>query len=283
MDNIDVSLPRFKILHPPSLAVPEDHPVLLEIRQHLLNRDPEFQVTIQANDPLFVREHHAEAAVSWLQSIYAVRRPFVHDDYDYLRRSVQQVQCTVWSTTRLMCVRYTIQYLTSAEQERLIGEMIQRLIGENGLNQKNDFKKIRFVYSYILDHVEYDYFLVNHSAYNALFEGKAVCEGCAALVYRFLSSINIPCRIITGRGLRERHAWNIVKLEDKWYYLDVTLDLYEGRSFLIWRNLQWFLKGKQDFPSHVRDALYNNEAFNARYPIADRGYFSGENGLLPLP
>lgn len=283
MDSMDVSLRRFKILHPLSFAVPKDHPVILEIRQRLLNRDSEFQVTIQANDPLFVRERFVEAAVSWIQSVYAIRRPFVHDDYDYLRRSVRQVRCTVRSTSQVIYVRYAIQYLTTLEQERLIREMLQELIEENGLNSKNDFQKIKFVYSYILNHVEYDHSLVNHSAYHALFEGKAVCEGCAALVYRFLSSVNIPCRIILGRGLRERHAWNIVKLEDKWFYLDVTWDLYEERSFLIWRNLQWFLKGEQDFPSHVRDALYSNEAFDARYPIAEKGYFSGKNGLFPLP
>lgn len=278
MDSTDASQPRFKILHPSSSVVPEDHPVLQEIRQHLLNRTPGFQVTVRAGDPLFVRERHAEAALSWLQSVFTIRSPFIHDDYDYLRHSVRETRCWVRGSAQMIEARYAIQYLTTAEEERMIGEKLREIIEECGLNRKSDFQKVKFVYSYILDHVEYDYSLANHSAYHALFERKAVCEGCAMLVYRFLSNVNVPCRIITGQGLRDRHGWNIVKLEGKWYYLDVTWDLYHGRSFQIWQNLQWFLKGQQDFPSHTRDALFDNEAFHARYPIADRGYFSGRTG-----
>lgn len=277
MDNSDFSPLRFRITRAPSPVAPADHPVVVEIRRHLLNRDPTFQVTIHSGDPLFVREHLANAAISYLQSVYAIRRPFIHDDFDYLRQVVRQVQCSVGWTPLIMEIGYTVQYLTTREQERMIGEKLQELIVTSGAVQKTDFQKIQFVYNYILDHVEYDYTLANRSAYHALFEGKAVCEGCAALLYRLLSGMNVPCRIITGQGLRERHAWNIVKLEGNWYYLDVTWDLYNGRRFRTRKNPQWFLKGERTFPSHIREALYDNEAFNAKYPIA-LGDYPGQRG-----
>lgn len=267
------SRPRFQIIHGSSPAARDDHPVILEIRRHLMNRAPSFQVTIRAGDQLFVRGNSAEAAMSYLQSVYEIRRPFVHDDFDYLRQAVRKVECSVRWTAQMMDIHYTVQYLTTREQERMIGERLQELIDTSGVDRKSDFQKIKFVYNYILDHVEYDHTLANHSAYHALFEGKAVCEGCAALLYRFLSSVNVPCRIITGQGLRERHTWNIVKLNADWYNLDVTWDLYTGQRFLLWRNTRWFLKGERGFPSHIRDTLYNNEAFNDRYPIALRDYF----------
>lgn len=272
MDKSDASPGRFRITHTRVPAVPAGHPAVAEIRRHLLNRDPTFQVTICAGDPLFVSDHPSDAALSYLRSVYTIRQPFVHDDFDYLRQVVRRVQCSVRWSPLCMEASYAVQYLTTREQEQMIGEKLQELIAVSDAARKTDFEKIWFVYNYILDHVEYDYTLANHSAYYALFEGKAVCEGCAALLYRFLSSVNIPCRIITGQGLRERHAWNIVKLEGSWYYLDVTWDIYSGRRFRIWTPPQWFLKGERFFTSHVREAIYDNEAFNAKYPVALADY-----------
>lgn len=36
--------------------------------------------------------------------------------------------------------------------------------------------------------------------------------------------LEIPCQIIIGKGNGEAHAWNIVKIEGKWYQIDVTWD-----------------------------------------------------------
>ena len=34
----------------------------------------------------------------------------------------------------------------------------------------------------------------------------------------------IECEIVTGSGRGESHAWNLVKMEDGWYHVDVTWD-----------------------------------------------------------
>ena len=67
-----------------------------------------------------------------------------------------------------------------------------------------------------------------YTAYGALLEGRAVCQGYAQLTYKMLREAGLSCYVITGQannGSRtEDHAWNIVKVGKKWYYLDTTWD-----------------------------------------------------------
>ena len=62
-----------------------------------------------------------------------------------------------------------------------------------------------------------------------MIEKKAVCEGYAKTFKYLLDELNIPCVIICGSvtdddGNVERHAWNAVYLEGKWYAIDTTWD-----------------------------------------------------------
>ncbi len=67
---------------------------------------------------------------------------------------------------------------------------------------KTDYEIIRDVYAYICEHVTYDNIHVNdasyklaHTAYAALVNGTAVCQGYAVLLYRMLMEQGIDCRI----------------------------------------------------------------------------------------
>ena len=62
------------------------------------------------------------------------------------------------------------------------------------------------------------------SAYGALVNGKAVCQGYAQAMKLLLSSAGIKSLYITGQADAGSHAWNIVKIGGKWRYLDATFD-----------------------------------------------------------
>jgi len=67
------------------------------------------------------------------------------------------------------------------------------------------------------------------TAYGALVEGSASCEGYSRAMQLLLDLQGIPCYIVTGKaggtdGDAENHAWNKVRIGGEWYHLDATWD-----------------------------------------------------------
>lgn len=105
------------------------------------------------------------------------------------------------------------------------------------LDGKNDYEIIYGIYNYICQNVEYDWAAtamtdwdgqsLGHGqlAYEALCQEKAVCAGISRAVKLLLDKLDIPCETVIGSLNGIAHAWNLVKLNDKWYYIDATSDL----------------------------------------------------------
>lgn len=266
---------HFKIKNNTFNTISNENFTFMEIRQHLLNRDTIFEIIINNNSSLFVTSNQGKTAISYLENAYSIRCPFVNDDFDYLKQNVRKVQCRIRSLPYSLIITYKIQYLTTLIQEKCITCKLNEIIESMKINEKkNDFLKTKCVYDFILSNIEYDHTNTNRSAYNALFDKKAVCEGCAALLYRMLSLVNIPCRIITGDGFQGRHAWNIVKIGGYWYNLDVTWDLYCRRKDRTLTDYKWFLKGEQSFSNHIRDPQYSDNSFLANHVMANVDYYN---------
>lgn len=60
------------------------------------------------------------------------------------------------------------------------------------------------------------------TAYGALVDGKALCEGYSRAMQLLLHQFSIPCTTVTGLADGIGHMWNLVKLGENWYNLDVT-------------------------------------------------------------
>ena len=65
------------------------------------------------------------------------------------------------------------------------------------------------------------------TAYGAIAEGSASCEGYARAVQLLMDMQGIPCYIVTGEannlaGFSGGHAWNKVRIAGEWYHLDAT-------------------------------------------------------------
>ncbi len=63
----------------------------------------------------------------------------------------------------------------------------------------------------------------NHSAYGALINGNAVCEGYAEAYQLLMDIAGIECLYVEGDA-EGRHGWNMILLEDEYYHVDVTWD-----------------------------------------------------------
>lgn len=99
-------------------------------------------------------------------------------------------------------------------------------------------EKVQQIYEYILTHISYD--TSNYTSYKTLTDGKGLCEGQAALFYRLCRLNHIPCHMVYGKVYDEKHAWNAVKIDGNWYYVDATNGLYKD----------CFLRGKKSFDKY---------------------------------
>lgn len=99
----------------------------------------------------------------------------------------------------------------------------------------DDRTKVKKIYNYCL-RTEY----VIHVKYaRDVFEKRqGDCAGIASAFYVMCRKNKIPVRYVIGWADNECHAWNRVKVNGKWYWIDATLECwlsrkqFEGRSVM---------------------------------------------------
>jgi len=89
-----------------------------------------------------------------------------------------------------------------------------------------DVEKERAVHDWIVLNVDYDMSSdppdVSYSAYGALANGKAVCQGYSLLNFKMLSAMGMKVRIVSSNSMN--HAWNMVLVCGHWFHEDITWD-----------------------------------------------------------
>ena len=202
----------------------------------------------------------------------AVRHTANASEGDYLRWQYGGYRCNMRVNGNVATFIYTMTYYTTYEQEQKVDIEIGSLVNGLGLNTGSDYEKIQRIYDWICDNVKYDQvhvmdntYLSQFTAYAALFDRTAVCQGYAVLFYRLAMEAGVDTRVIAGLGNGGAHGWNIVRLNDEYYNLDATWDAGA-------RVYRYFLKSNTDFINHVRNSEYETEDFNADYPMSSQSY-----------
>ncbi len=107
-------------------------------------------------------------------------------------------------------------------------------------------EKIKQIHDYIINKSKYDQEKANailnnssskttynsHIAIGPLFQGYAICGGYTDAMAIFLNKLGITNYKIASSD----HVWNLVKLDNKWYHLDLTWDdpvISTGESTLL--------------------------------------------------
>ena len=170
-------------------------------------------------------------------------------------------------------------FLSNAEHENSVDREVHMLLERLQITENmTDARKVKLIYDYICENVTYDYahlndenYLLMYTAYAALLNKTAVCQGYANLFYRLAKEVGLDVRIIRGVSQGEAHSWNIVKLDGKYYCLDATWDA--GME-----NYKYFLKGSNNFVDHNSDAEYITSAFKQKYPISTTDYVLSDLG-----
>lgn len=86
-------------------------------------------------------------------------------------------------------VTFYVMYRTTASEEAELTTAVNTALSNMKLSGKSDYQKVRLIYDYICDNVDYDYenleaeesgetvYPLMYTAYAAMCDGKAVCQG----------------------------------------------------------------------------------------------------------
>ena len=108
------------------------------------------------------------------------------------------------------------------EHQKAMQSRVEKLV--RPAKTLSEWEKEKYVHDELIKLVDYHEGTdMNQSAYSALVEGRSVCAGYARAFQYILKELEIPCYYCTGYS-GEEHAWNIVKLDDGYYNVDVTWD-----------------------------------------------------------
>lgn len=177
-------------------------------------------------------------------------------------------------------ITLTITYYTTQAQEAEMDAAVERLVSELGLAEmESDLDKVAAIYGYMVTHISYDYTNLNndsyklkYTAYAALINHTAVCQGYSNLFYRLALRVGVDTRIVSSQAMN--HAWNIVSVDEDYYYLDSTWDA--GRRL---GNYSYFLRGTASWPGTNHDTGENIDDYIPAIPQTDYSRpFADPNG-----
>ena len=222
-----------------------DYNLNTSVYNHLENWDTEFEIDYYDSDVLEVVKDIAEKD-------------------DYLIRSLRRLEYERVGDKATV----KVTYLTTKEQEEYINKELTRIVKSLITNNMSDYDKIKTINKYLVDRYEYDKSLLSNNVYSALTTGKTICQGYAMTAYKMLNLAGIENKIIIGYLNEVSHGWNLVKLNGKWYQLDVTNnDVANNKYFL------------------VNDKTLRNDGFTWEandYPICDENYEATSNSSISV-
>ena len=237
------------------------------LRQAMLKRDPVVNLDFKGNS----EEVHGFVSDA-INHVFEVDDPSTNVDYDYLKYCYKSTEITIKGLFNSYQIEYKISYNETKKETDKVLSKVRKTLQTMNVSEMDDYHKIKSVHDYIINNAAYDLTGVNNSAYENLIGKKSVCQGYAAVTYLMMKEAGIDCRIITGTGKGVGHAWNIVKLNNKWYNIDCTWDdpvSKDGKQYLEY---DYFLKSNADFINHIRDFEFESELFHNKYKMADISY-----------
>lgn len=150
-------------------------------------------------------------------------------------------------------ITYTVEYYLTADQEIALDTQIGTVLNGLNLSGKTDLEKVTAIYAYLCDKVVYDENATNcFTAYGALLDGKAVCQGYALAMMRLLNAVDVETDVVLGTSSEINHMWNVVYVDGEYFLMDATWDSDSEEACYA-----YFLKGSDDFANHTPTESYS--------------------------
>ena len=122
-------------------------------------------------------------------------------------------------------LNYTEDSIESVNQKiELMSQKIDEYL--EGLDGLNEYEKELEIHDRLSYSVEYSHLeelpREYHTAEGSLLEGVGVCDSFAKALQLIYSRVGIDSIIVLGSLDGNPHAWNMVKINNEWYHVDLT-------------------------------------------------------------
>lgn len=116
---------------------------------------------------------------------------------------------------------YIVSKAQREEYKKELDKVIKNVLSE--VEHKSEYEKVLYINDYICDKVVYkeEGKLVS-TAYGALVQNQALCEGYSRAFKLLCNKAGIACDLIIGESDGVGHMWNRVNIDLKHSYVDVT-------------------------------------------------------------
>lgn len=132
----------------------------------------------------------------------------------------------------VISIKYGYSKAQINEMRNQLNNKVDEIISKCIKSGASDFEKELAVHDYIVLNTSYDSENVNknsipplsHTAYGVLVNKVGVCDGYAGAMMLILNKIGVETMYVGGKAEGVDHAWNIVKIDGKYYQVDATWD-----------------------------------------------------------
>ncbi len=175
-----------------------------------------------------------------IQEIY-IKVLYDNPLFYYINQTVIRMQGRPGDWSLLPEYLYTSNEISRINSE--IRNVVDKIKVRADTFKSNEFRLEKCLHDSVVKSVAYDYDSLKkedcfnaHSIVGAFLDGKAVCEGIAKAFKLLCNEYGIKCIVVLGKankdgiyGDDDYHAWNLVKIGEESYHVDVTWDnLYDG-------------------------------------------------------
>lgn len=136
------------------------------------------------------------------------------------------------------CPEYLFDKGRIREHQKALRARVERLA--RPAQAFTEWEKERYIHDFICTQVRYDKLKkpYSHEIIGPLGQGVGVCEGIAKSVKALCDQLGLWCIVVISenapeKGIKYRHAWNVVRIGGRSYHLDATFDNSVGTPELI--------------------------------------------------
>lgn len=170
-----------------------------------------------------------------------------------------------YSPSTNLVTKIVITYTSNArEEQQKLDAAINELNSRVDISGMTDEEIVLAYHEYLTSTVAYAYAAYlqgslggahEYDMYGALVNHSSVCQGYAETMFYLLKKAGLSCAIASSQNIN--HAWNIVKLNGKWYHIDATWDdpVWDmpGRSLHTYFLVSFDTMNKNTLTNHTKD------------------------------
>lgn len=168
---------------------------------------------------------------------YCEAYQLIYDDEQALFYIDTKMQYAVNSNTRMLANATVFYKYSESETEKMQAEIdaeVDKILAEITPDM-TDYDKVKLFNDVLASTVAYDETASNcRDIYGVFVDKKAICGGYSKAFSYLCGKVGIETATVTGDADGQAHMWNKVKIDGKWYNVDVTYAVAnsQGESYV---------------------------------------------------